>query len=64
MKRSDYIRVKDVGKMSNYELLKEFLNNGPAKVFINEINTILQYPNVSNAIITSAEMGECHDYLC
>ena len=56
MKGSDYVRVKDVGRMSDYELFGEFLNNVTAEVFINEIDIISQYPHVSNAMIASAEM--------
>ena len=70
---SDYVRIKDVGRMSDYQLLGEFLNNVPAQVFINEIDIISHYPNVSkaktastdieNALIASAEIESMNDIL-
>ena len=40
VKGSDYVRVNDVGKTSDYKLLGYFLKNVPFQFFINEIDAI------------------------
>ena len=64
-KSSDYVRVKDVGRMGDYKLLGEFLENVPAQFFINGINIISQYSNEPNdtesAMIASAEIESMND---
>ena len=40
MKGSDYVRVKNVGRMSNYNLVGDFLKNVHVHLFINEIDVV------------------------
>ena len=55
-KGSEIVRVKNKGRISESELLEEFLNNVPTDVFINEIEAVSQYPNVSEFMIAFAEI--------
>ena len=65
VKGSDYVKVNDVGRMSDYKLLGDFLKNVPFQFFINEIDAISQYFNVPNdtesAMIASAEIESMND---
>ena len=40
VKGSDYVRVNNVGRISDYKLLGDFLKNVPFQLFINEIYVI------------------------
>ena len=64
VKGSDYVRVNNVGRMSDYKLLGDFLKNVPFQ-FVNEIDVISQYFNVPNdtesAILASTEIESMND---
>lgn len=49
--------------MSESELLEEFVNNVPADILINEVESISQYYNVSNFAIASAEIESMTDVI-